>query len=337
MPPTLVEIDVAPLLSAPPEDARNLACRAAIMTACSGGDIILLRNACTTTDPARFVTRAPTPADLCKVAPPVRRFVDGASSAGGEADLIYICSQMAVKPTVSDKSMRRFRAACFGGDHEAMNAYLDRFQEAENELRAIARRILHDYDYQRDWGIWRMNVKDHSVHLDPGPPILKSESIRLFANLDTEDRVWACGRSLPDMIASHPEVLERLAEDSRSADRNARYVLLAERLGEIARAEPMQRFVFGPGDVWAFDGRLVSHGVVSGRKSISLTVRMGTEIPRYHARLRPKVEAAEREALAAARPAHHRTPIRGYSDRIRSLKRFLASLGERAVARVRSR
>ncbi len=286
----LVEIDYARLSSRIPERYRAAA-RQEIIEQCLIGKIVVLKGVDLDVDLKAFEMAEEFPSALCKI---------GAHADDTPVDfdfhqqlpfrMVYPGSDPLNNPYVNQQDLTLICDRSFGGDWAHFNEFLQNCHTAEAKLRSVATEVLGDHSYYADCPVLRFSNPNQKMHFDDNPPIEGKEALRFFMNVDRKPRYWESSTTLFDFIEREYEALNLEPYFDRSApDRMARLIKYVRGTSTFQKI-PRVTLKFEPRDVWVFDGRVISHKVIKGRRALSLTAKMKLDsLPDYHVALKDRL------------------------------------------------
>lgn len=256
------------------------------------GKITILKNVDLGADLDAFEMSEMFPSSLCKIGIEAGDWeVESEFHQSLPFRLVYPGAAKLEQPFLNHADLTTVCERSFGGDWERLRTFISNCEKASGRLRELASSILADHDYYADCPVMRFSLPcSHPMHIDPLPNWERKESIRFFANVDKRPRIWRYSVNIYDFIEREYHTLE-LGKCLQS-DKRDRLERLAKKISRSAQFQesPTRTLELQPNDVWVFDGRLIAHEVVEGRRALSLTTKLRKDrLPDYHVPLDERV------------------------------------------------
>lgn len=124
----------------------------------------------------------------------------------------------------------------------------------ENEIRHL---VNEWYGWERlgaELHSWRYTLtKNEPLHFDVYADRVDQKVLRVFVNLDTEERIWDVGP------------IDEIGID-------AKYDPVYK--ARVLKGVNVQRITFEPGTIWAVDSQRVSHAIIYGRRAAMFSYQL---------------------------------------------------------------
>jgi hypothetical protein len=200
-----------------------------------------------------------------------------------------LASRIVEEPTPLSRSLEK-QALCriaFGGNKRAFFAFESEVIRLNRDIRRVMDELLRDYAVMRSDIVWRLTeTRVENLHLDIDRKTDTYESVRLYLNVDDAPRLWRTSHLLWRLLEEHP------GEDASLEALLHRLSVEAFGGWETRGREtaPCHTFLFEPGDVWLCDGRVLSHQVLYGRRTVSTFYRLTLDgLPEWHRPLAERI------------------------------------------------
>lgn len=151
----------------------------------------------------------------------------------------------------------------------------DKIIQFQEDVKDLTERVIREttamFPYYKVIGsdvTWRLTRTDfeefHFDYYGDGPN--DAHHVRLFANLDSQPRLWGIGPKIETAIYEYPVLARGLGD----LDANT----FARRFSELLPWDqiPKHFIAFPPGAVWLVDSRKVSHAILYGRKMLTCSL-----------------------------------------------------------------
>ncbi len=202
---------------------------------------------------------------------------------------------------------RDHRLAIFGAFGFDMRKYLwvrRQVKELNADLARLSQELFPNYRFLREQFSWRLlETPDTAapLHIDfhSGGDM---HYLRLFLNLDVQPRVWEISHRLDETVLRYHEDMDWPRLNALNAD------MFFNQTGDYLRndvKDPCHVAKFHQGDLWLCDTRKISHGVLSGNRTVAThfwvdrqsmddpSKRIEVQVANLRAKYGPQAKAAE--------------------------------------------
>ena len=212
-----------------------------------------------------------------------------------------------------------FLEQVFAGNIEVYQNFKSEVHRVEKQIDALVRTIFRKESFSTEFISWKFQrVEGENMHIDNLACSNHSAQVRLFANLDTEPRLWSVGAHMRAYAERLFETagLGELADDPYSFNGRLSQAAFGSSLESCN--EPRHLVEFEPGEIWLANSSLVAHQVRKGR----LLCTGHYEYP-YARCLNPEEALPKQiQALVRNRPGHQ---PKSYPAKIRNRLQRLVS------------